>query len=288
MGLKAIYQTKEEIPEGLPDHYKEQADGTYKLDLEGDFKTQDDVDRAMAAMEKQKNQRIELQKELDKFKDVDLQKWEKVRDLDPDNLPTGGTIDPKDEQAFNRKVAEAVREKERELKEASDEILRKEKDKLQQKEKSLLDRFKKDWIKNKLAEKHGFSDPKRLRWFMQDIESDVLPEFKRAIESIEVINEDGNMKIVGGDLKDPDGAIETLDRIATKDVVKDYKPASDNAGGDAGNNGHAGNKAELQKLKKEDGSLNLTEAGRLYRESPDKAKSMMRQAGFNPDKYFNN
>lgn len=67
--------------------------------------------------------------------------------------------------------------------------------------------------------------------------------------------------------------------------MKDYKPASDNSGGGASNNG-AASKSEANKLKKEDGSLNITAAGKMYRENPEKAKSLMRQAGFDPEKYF--
>lgn len=282
--LKVTYDSKEEIPSGLEQYYKEEG-GSFVLQADG-LRTQKDVDRAMGAMEKQKEQRIELQKELDKYKDVDLEKWEKVKDVDPDNPPTGGKIDPADEKEFNKRVSEEVRKKEQEIKDANKKVLDQKLEEVENQKKALLDRHKKDWIKNKLAEKYGFTDPKRLRWFLLDIENNELPDLRRAIESIDVIEEDGGLKIVGGDLRDSEGAVEALERIATKDIVKDYKPASDNSGGNAANNGTASADAGAKKLKKEDGSLNITEAGRLYKENPDKAKSMMKQAGFNPDKYF--
>lgn len=286
MSLKAIYKTEEEIPEGLAEHYTEQADGSYKIKLEGGVKTQADIDRVKASLEKERDTNEELTKKLSKYPDdFDPDKWDKVKDIDPDNPPSGGKIDPKDEAAFNKAVSEAVREKERELKDKLDKEYEAKEEKLKEKETTLLERFKKDWIKQKLAEKYGFNDPKRLRWLLLDIETGELPDLKRAIDSIEVTEDNGDMRIVGGDLKDPDGALEVLERVASKDVVKDYKPASDNSGGGASNNG-AASKSEANKLKKEDGSLNITAAGKMYRENPEKAKSLMRQAGFDPEKYF--
>lgn len=285
--LKATYETKEEIPSGLEQYYKEQADGSFKISLEGGVKTQADVDRVKEALKKQRDINEDLEKSMsDLPKDFDAEKWDKLKDLDPDNLPSGGKLDPDDEKEFNKRVSEAVREKERDIKEANKKVLEQQQEELRKKEEKLLDRYKKDWVKSKLAEKYGFTDPKRLRWFLLDIENDELPDMKRAMDSIDVIEEDGGLKIVGGDLKDPDGAVEVLERIASKDVVKDYKPASDNTGGSAANNGTGVGDAGVKKLKKEDGTLNITEAGRLYRENPEKAKSMIKQAGFNPDKYF--
>lgn len=289
MSLKAVYNTQAEIPEGLSSYFKEQADGTFKLDLDGDFKTQADIDRVKASLDKQRDINEDLTRKLSKLPDdFDADKWDKVKDLDPDNLPKGGKFDPDDEKAFNKAVSEAVREKEREIKKNLEDDFNSKKAELEAKEKSMLERYKKDWVKNKLAEKHGFSDPKRLRWFMLDVDNDVLPDMKRALDSIEVIEEEGQLKIVGGDLKDPDGAYDVLERIVEKDVVKDYKPASDNSGGGASTNGAAGDKSAASKLKKADGTMNITVASKMYQENPEKAKSAMRQAGFDPDKFFKN
>jgi hypothetical protein len=289
MGLKAVYATQEDIPEGLQDYYKETADGSFKIELEGGVKTQADVDRVKASLEKQREQNEELTRKLSKMpEDFDPDKWDALKDMDPENLPKGGKIDPKDEQEFNRRVAEAVRDKEREIKEANEQVLAQEKEKLKQKEQAFLDRHKKDFIKTKLAERHGFSDQKRLRWFLMDIENGELPELKRHLETINVIEDNGKLTVVGGDLKDADGALEVIDRIANKtDVVKDYKPASDNGGGGTPPPGGGGEGSDIvKKLKKPDGRLNITLAGKLYSESQEKARNAVRQAGFDPDKVF--
>lgn len=287
--LKAVYPSKDDIPEGLQTYYKEQADGSFKLELEGGVKTQADVDRVKSALENQRDENEELKRTLSGYpKDFDPDKWEKLKDLDPDNLPKGGKIDPDDEKEFNKRVSEAVREKEREIKANLEEEYETKKQELADQKAAILEKHKTDWIKQKLAEKHGFTDPKRLRWFMLDIQNGELPDLKRSLESIQVIDDEGTPKIVGGDLKDADGALEIIEKVAQKEIVKDYKPASDNAGGGAGNDGKTPVNGEVKKLKKADGTLNLTVASQLYRQNKEKARQQVSAAGFDPDKVFQN
>src|SRR5690625_451166 len=105
--LKPVYSA-DELPEGLKDYYTEQSDGSFKINLEGGVKTQADVDRAMGAMEKQKKLRIELEKKLSEFpEDFDAERWDKLKDFDPDSPPSGD-----DDPDFQKKLAAAVREKE--------------------------------------------------------------------------------------------------------------------------------------------------------------------------------
>lgn len=266
-----IFDAKDKIPEALAEYYTEK-DGKFYPDFEG-LKTQEDVDRAMAAMEKQKELRIEKEKELAKFKDVDLETWEKVKDLDPN---THGDADPDTEKEIQKRVAAGVREKEQEVRDSNKKVLDEKIAELETKEKAIKQSHKENWIKQHLTEKFGFTDPKRLRWLMLDIEAGQHPELKKKIDSIEVSDESGIPVIVGGSLGDKEGAIEVLENIAGSEVIKDYKPASDNSGGGAGNSG-SGSGTKTNPYKKE--SFNVTEQGKLERESPEEAKRLAAQAG---------
>ena len=283
--LKAVYETEAEIPEGLGEYYKEQADGSFKIELSGGVKTQADVDRAMAAMEKQKQLRIELEKKLSNYPDdFDTGKWDKVKDIDPDNLPTGGSID-KDSKEFQNAVAQVVREKEKEYKEELDSQYNSKFEEVTSKEQRIIQDFKENWIKQFLAEKFGFNDPKRLRWLMLDIKAGQHPDLKKKLETIKVDFDGDKPKVVGGDLKDEQGALEVLENIASSEVSKDYKPAADNSGGGTPPNGGGGGggNGKIELFKKNDkGQLvgNRTERGKLIREKPDEARKLAKQAGW--------
>lgn len=274
MAKLKTYTTKDDIPEALKEYYIESS-GTWLPDFDG-LKTQEDVDRVKAALGKEKDLRIEAQKDAAKFKDVDLDKWEKVKDLDPDNPPSG---DPKDEKEITRRISEAVREKERELQESA----RKREEELENKAKDIQGKFKRtyfeQWRRNMLAEKFGFTNLDNLDTFILKVEHSELSEFSeinRIMKSVEVSEEDGRLKVVGGEYKDEKGALEVLDKISKMEAAKNYRSAPNNQGGGAGNGGSGGG-AKDNPYKKE--SWNLTEQGRLESESPDDAKRLAAAAG---------
>lgn len=272
MKIKVRYQTKEEIPEGLEPYYAEQ-DGEFVLQAEG-MKTQGDVDRAMAAMDKQKQLRIEAEKELARYREVDLDKWEKLKDLDPDGGP-GGSSDGD----VQRQISDAVRKKEREMQERfreREEALKAEKRELEEKFKST---YLEHWRRSMLAEKFGFTDPNDLDTFLLKIKYSELSDFSeinRMMRQIEVIEEGGRLKVVGGELKDEKGAVEILERVAKSEVAKNFRPAPNTSGGGAANSRGSDGSVE-NPYKKE--TWNLTEQARLERESPDDAKRLAKAAG---------
>lgn len=283
--LKATYSSESEIPEGLADYFKKMADGSFKLQLDGELKTQEDVDRAMKAMEKQKEKRIELQKKLSEYPDdFDADKWEKVKDIDPDQ-DFSGELGEDAEKEIQKRVTKQVREKERELKDEYKSKLEEKDSEIEERKKNLARQHKESWIKSKLAEEFGFNDQKRLRWMMLDIKAGEYPELKNKIDQIEAAYEDGEYQIKGGSLKDKQGAFDILENISQMDVTKDYKPAADNSGGGANNNGSA-SKSDVNNLKKTDGSLNITVASQMYREDKEKARQAVSSAGFNPNEIF--
>lgn len=281
--LKATYPSQEDIPDGLEDYYKEMADGKFKLNLDGELRTQEDVDRAVKAMKKQTDKANDLEQKLSKYPDdFDPEKWEEVKGLDPESISTNGDIDTESEE-FQQAVKQAAREKVEAAKEDLKNEHQQELNQKDQKINSLREAHKKDWIKRTLAERHGFTDQKALRHFIRDIEDGHIRGLKQNLESIDVIEENGSYKVVGGEFDDPDGAIEALEELAQADAAKDYKPAGNNRGGDASNEGSE--ESGTQKLKKEDGSLNLTVVSQMWKEDKEKAKRNMRAAGFDPDKY---
>src|SRR5699024_10629926 len=91
------------------EHYIEQSDGSFKIDLEGGVKTQADIDKLKEAAAKEREDRIEIQKELDNFKGVDLEKWEKLKHYDPDS------VSEKKEVEIRKELAEEYEKKENEL-----------------------------------------------------------------------------------------------------------------------------------------------------------------------------
>lgn len=270
------FETKESIPEALREYYVER-DGKWYPDVDG-LKTQEDVDRVKAALEKERDDHIETKRKLSDIpKDFDADKWEKVKDIDPNDPP--GAIDPKDEKEINRRISEAVREKEKELQEASrkrEEELETEKESIQQK---FKDNFLKQWRRNTLAEKFGFSNLDDLDTFLLKIEHSELSDFteiKRVLKTLEVTDDNGRLKVVGGEYKDDKGAVEALEKVSKMEVSKNFRPAPNNSGGGAGNKGN-GNGITENPYKKE--TLNFTKQGELERDNPDEAKRLAAAAG---------
>lgn len=272
------YTSQDAVPEALRGYYIEQ-DGKWLPNVEG-VKTQEDVDRAMAAMDKQKTLRIEAEKTLAKYKDVDLEKWERLKDVDPENL---GDLDPADEKAIQKRISEAVREKEREMQ----ATIREREDALTAEKEAVENRFRENhlsqWRRNVLAERFGFTDLDALDTFLLKIDHSEMSDFKearRALKTIEVQDEDGRFRVVGGELKDEKGALEVLERVAKQEVAKSYRPAPDTSGsGSRNSKGSASTDGNPYAQK----TLNVTEQGRLESENPQEAKRLAAAAGLELD-----
>lgn len=276
MGKLTVYSSKEEIPESLREFYIEKGD-EFVPNVEG-VKTQGDIDRINKALNKEREANEELTKQISKYKDVDLDKWEKVKDLDPDNLPTGKDID-EDSKEFQAAVAKAVREKEKEYKDELEGEYKSKLSEVEQKEQTIVQDYKEGWIKQQLSEQFGFSDPKRLRWLMLDIKAGQHPELKKKLDTLNVEFEGERPKVIGGSLKDAEGAVEVLENIASSDVSKDYKPASDNSGGGTPPNGGGGGSIKENPFKQGD-HYNVTKQSQIIRKDKAKAKQLAKEAGW--------
>lgn len=261
--IQLVYASQEEIPEPLKEYYAESG-GKYHLQADG-MKTQEDINRVEAAITRERERRVDIQKELDKYKEVDLEKWEKVKDLDPSGKPDA------DFKERERELLDRFKQKETEL---SDQI---------EAEKNKARNYIRETYQRRiLSEKFGFTDPRRLSDFMRAINSDD-PDFaplRRTLDTVEVADEGGQFRIVGGEYKDEKGAMEAIERVAGAELAKHYRPAPDNAGGGAGNKGGGGSGGDNPFHKD---TRNRTEAGKLIRENPDEARRLAKAAGYSDE-----
>jgi len=271
MQLVYKYTSKDAIPEGAAQFYKEK-DGAWYLQVTGDgIKTQDDVDRVKTALQKQRDINEDLEKDLAKYKNVDLNKWDKLKDYDPDADPGEGD--------FDKKVSDKVRAKQAELEAQYQEKLTKAQQDIDQAEQKARDYVKESWKRKMLSEKFGFEDSRRLNDFLRALKDPQDPDFAKLrtlVDSIEVTEDGGQYTVVGGDLKDADGAKEVLAKLAAADVAKHYIPAPDNTGGDSRNNGKTGDNAG-NPYKKD--TWNVTRQGELEATDMTRAKALAQAAG---------
>ncbi len=70
MSLKRSYAKKEEIPQGAAEHYVER-DGAFVLDLDGGFKTDDDVANVKKALDKERADHKAAKEKLKAFDGID-------------------------------------------------------------------------------------------------------------------------------------------------------------------------------------------------------------------------
>ena len=92
MSLKRKYAGKEEIPQGLEKFYVEQ-DGAFTLDLEGGFKTDDDVANVKKALDKERADHKAAKEQLKKFEGIDPEAMKAEREEFEELKAKGGKID---------------------------------------------------------------------------------------------------------------------------------------------------------------------------------------------------
>ncbi len=128
MSLKPVLDTLDGLDEAIQGLYTEQ-DGKYRLDVEGGFKTHDEISGLTSALNKERDARSKLEKQIRKFDGLEdpaeaLKAIETVKNLDQKKLIDAGEVDKV--KAEVQKVYEGkLAEKENLLKE-KDSILQKE------------------------------------------------------------------------------------------------------------------------------------------------------------------
>ncbi len=78
MALKAILQSLEDAPETWRSGYQQQADGTFRLDVEGGFKTADEVTKLHSALEAERKTARDASTKLKAFDGMDPEEVKKA------------------------------------------------------------------------------------------------------------------------------------------------------------------------------------------------------------------
>lgn len=239
--LKAVYDSRDAIPEGLADYYSEQSDGKFKIALEGDVKTQADVDKVMKALTDERDAHKATKAQLKSLPaDFDAEKWNKLKHLDPDNLPTG--------KEDVEKVRNDLTGKIQTQKEQFEQQLEAQKAKFHNtlKETRLRDALVKAGVTNSIR--------------LDDAVSRIM---KTRGGDIDVIEKDDDYRVVVGALQtDP---VDFVKEWADTEEGKNYVNANGNAGGGAGGGG-GGGKNEPNPFAKE--TFNLTKQMQLKNTNP--------------------
>ena len=247
MALKAVIETKDEIPEGFEDHYKE-VDGVYALQLE-EWRKHPELVHIKEQADSNRNKLKSVSQERDQLKE----KLENIpEDFDPDEyerLKANGGGD----QDLQKKIDEA-RERERKRHETTINNLTGERDDLKQK-------LNKNVVENQLKTELG--------------QLNIVPTMRTATERLWrndlTIDEDGNPVTTDG--KPLSDAIKEW---AESEEGKHFIAAPANGGG-SGGGGQGGSNTKDNPFTKE--AWNLTEQMRLQNQEPDKAKRLETEAG---------
>ena len=128
MSLKPVLDNLDNVDDGLKALYVEQ-DGKYRLDVEGGFKTHDEINGLTSALNKERDARSKLEREVKKFEGLDPEKafeaLNTISNLDQKKLIDAGEVDK-----VKQEVQKAMQTKVDELQKtiAEKENLIKEKD----------------------------------------------------------------------------------------------------------------------------------------------------------------
>ncbi|HET6527787.1 MAG TPA: hypothetical protein VFG39_03465 [Balneolaceae bacterium] len=244
MALKATY-SKGELPEGLSEHYTEQSDGSFKIDLEGGVKTQADIDKVMKALNSERDAHSETKKSIKNLPDdFDAEKWELVKGIDPDKI--GG-----DEELKSQ--VESLKGK---LKAKEQEV--------ESEKESLRNTIKRSQLRDAMVEA-GVTDPILL---------DAAVDRALSKHRVKADQKDDSFVVTAGDLDED--VKEWAKSWASTDEGKRFVSAKNNSGGGAYNDGN-GKAPETNPWA--DDSFNMSKQAEIYKTDPEKAKQLANQAG---------
>lgn len=259
MKLKAVYSSAEDIPQGYEDLYTER-NGQFELTgIEG-IKTQGDVDRVQESLRKERDEHKATKAQLQKFGELDAdevhEKLDRVAELE---AAAGGKID--DDKMEELVQARLKRERgplEREITQL--------KTKNQEFEQQVTEFQQKD-------HQRTIHDHVRKAAQSQKLVDTAVDDALMVAERVMDVTEDGRVVT-----KDNVGVTPGLDPQVWLTEMQQTRPhwwGPSQGGGARGGSGGGGGGNNPFSAE----SWNLTEQGRMVRESPERADQMAKSAG---------
>lgn len=225
MPLPISVDSRDGIPEGMEEHYQETESGAFKLDLDGNIKTQDDIDALETVVQKERNLRREAEKQAKKLpEDFDPEEWQRLKELEAKQ--DKGKSSKKDDAELQR------------LQDKYEARLEEANSKVEKYQSTLYNRLKEQDL-----EKH-------LR--RSNVAEQFLPAVKAMLkDQVKIIEEDDDIKAVAGVAEKDLGTF--VEEWAKSDEGKAYVSAPDTSGGGSrkGSGGGVGTVKSKADLKNE-------------------------------------
>lgn len=271
MALKKFHSSKNDIPEGQEGFYVETDDGTWVLDVEGGFKSDEDVGRSQTALQRERKEHQETKKKLKKFEslgeyDEVAGKLDQIPELEA-IASDKGDVSAQVEALVEKRLARAVNPLKRQITELTEER------------------------DNAMAQVSTFTEKERTRT-VRDKARAALQATKARDSAIDdammyadshfEVLEDGRTVVTreGLDGIDPGLSPEVWAKEMQRRKAHWWPDLS---GG--GSNGASGPNGTVTDNPFSPKTLNMTKAAQIVRDNPAEAKRMVRAAGENPAKF---
>lgn len=252
MTLKTVYETRDEIPEGLREHFVER-DGKFRFNAD-DYETKQEISALRSALQKERENVRELKDQQKTLpEDFDAAKWDAVKHLDPEKIGS-------DEQS--KAQIESLQNQVERLK-TQVQTEKKTREDLENTYKTTTVRGS---VKDSLL-RAGITD---------EIYLDAAMERLMRKHRVQAQNDEGEFKVTAGDLDQP-----------LEDYVREWSrsdegrrfvtPKKNSGGGDPPKGSGSGDPGEKNPFSKD--HFNLTEQAKLLRVDRAKAEKLAAEAG---------
>lgn len=259
MAIKLVYDTQDDIPEQYRDLYTER-DGKFHLTGVEGMKSQADIDRLQSALTKERNDHKETRDKLALFGDLNPDEVHAQLDRIPELEAAGADkldqakIDELVEARIRTKLAPVERERDKAIKERDEAKTEAENAKGEIRSRDIRAKLTDAALKAKVVD---------------TALDDILMIGERAFE----LNEDGTVTVKDGMGATP-GADPTMWLTEMQERRPHWWPPSEGGGSRGGNGGGGGGDNPWRADQ-----WNVTKQGQIYRENPERATQLAKQAG---------
>lgn len=258
--IKLVYDTQDDIPEQYRDLYTER-DGKFHLTGVEGMKTQADIDRVNEALRKERNDHKETRDKLALFGDLDPEQVHEQLDRIPELEAAAG--DKLDENKMNELVEARLRTKLAPVERERDKAI-KERDEAKSEAETARNEIRSRDMRAKLT------DAALKAKVVDTALEDILLVGERVFE----LNEDGSVTVRDGMGATP-GADPSMWLQEMQEKRPHWWPPSE-GGGSRGGGGNGGGSTDNPWRHDQ---WNMTKQGAIYRENPERAEQLAKQAG---------